>query len=230
MRILIIEDEIDLADTISRSLTKEGFAVDSAYDGTEGYELACIYEYDLLILDINLPGINGLDICQALRKTNPKLLILILSARSEPEDRIIGLNMGADDYLIKPFHFGELLARIQALLRRDLGDRTMILSYKNVKLDPNARTAWLDNKKLILTRKEFAILEYLMRDPGKVISQEELLEHVWNTTVNPFTNVVRVHINSLRKKLGDDPKNPQFITTIIGEGYAIPTEENSRKE
>jgi DNA-binding response OmpR family regulator len=230
MRILIIEDEIDLADTISRSLTKAGFPVDGAYDGAEGYELACIYEYDLLILDINLPGINGLEICQALRKTNSKLLILILSARSEPEDRIIGLNLGADDYLVKPFHFGELLARIQALLRRDLGDRAMILSYKNVKLDPNARTAWLDNRKLILTRKEFAILEYLMRDPGKVISQEELLEHVWNTTVNPFTNVVRVHINSLRKKLGDDPKNPQFITTIIGEGYAIPTEENSQKE
>lgn len=230
MRILIIEDEVDMATAIARGLTKAGFAVDIANDGAEGHQMAWATRYDLLILDLNLPGMDGLEICRDLTKICPELLILILTARSEIDDRIKGLNLGADDYLTKPFHFGELLARVHALLRRDMGARELILEHADVKFDPISRTAWVDNKKLSLTRKELAALEYFLRNPGKVISQEELLEHIWNDSVNPLTNVVRVHINSLRRKLGDDAKNPRHIETVIGQGYRlVPASENEAR-
>jgi len=147
--------------------------------------------------------------------------ILILTARDAPQQRIAGLDAGADDYVVKPFHFGELLARVRALLRRTLPAREPVLTCGELRLDPATVSAWLGNRRLQLTRKEFAILEYFMRHPGRVISQEELLEHVWDANADIFTSVVRVYVNALRKKLGDDPDAPRYIETIPGRGYRL---------
>lgn len=222
MRILIIEDEKTLADTIGKNLQNEGYAVDIFYDGREGYETALITQtYDILILDLTLPNMDGLEICKKLREQFPSLLILILTARINPEEKISGLDIGADDYLTKPFHFGELSARIRALLRRDMQVRTPILSHREIKFDLASRTVWLNNNQLSFTKKEKSILEYLIRHKNEVVSQEELLSHVWNDDANPFTNVVRVHINSLRKKLDTESNSQKYIETIIGEGYKL---------
>jgi DNA-binding response OmpR family regulator len=221
MRILLIEDEDDLAAALRRGLQRQGYAVDSALDGAVGWELLCVHRYDLLILDLNLPGIDGLELCRQARASQPGLLILMLTARACPNDRIIGLDSGADDYLVKPFHFGELAARIRALLRRDLRVRAPLLQCGGLKLDPASRVAWLHNRPLALTHKECALLEYLLRHPGEVISQEVLLEHVWDAHVNPMTNVVRVHITALRRKLGTTPGAPPLIETVIGAGYRL---------
>ncbi|HEY6407391.1 MAG TPA: response regulator transcription factor [Ktedonobacteraceae bacterium] len=223
---MIIEDEPDLAEGLARGLRHHGYAVDIAYDGLEGWELAITNDYDLLILDLNLPEMDGLEVCSRVRANRPALLILMLSARSGPDERVIGLDLGADDYLVKPFHFAELVARIRALLRRDTGDvrvRTPLLQYKDLKLDPIARVGWLGNRRLELTGKEFSILEYLMRHQGEVVSQEALLEHVWDMQANPLTNTVRVHINSLRRKLEDMAETSRFIETCIGHGYRLGT-------
>ena len=219
MRILIIEDEIDLANLLAQGLRREGYAADVASDGNEGYACATINDYDLLILDLNLPGIDGLEICRRLRTSHPRLLILMLTARGRPGDKITGLDLGADDYLVKPFDFGELTARIRALFRRDLQVRSPLLECGDLKLDPASKTVWLGKRRLQLTRKEFGILEYLMRHPGEVISQEELLEHVWDAEADPFTTTVKVHLYSLRQKLGDD--GTRYIQTVIGQGYRI---------
>lgn len=227
MRILIIEDERDLANALARGLRQEGYAVDIATNGMEGLELGEIYEYDLVVLDLNLPKLDGLEVCQRFRSHKPELLILILTARSRLEDRVIGLDQGADDYLVKPFHFEELAARIRALLRRDLRVREPILEVGDLKLDPASRIAWQKKQPLSLTKKEFAILEYLMRHAGEVVSQEELIEHVWNEDVNLFTASVRVHVHSLRRKLGDSPDSPHYIETITGSGYRLIVLEES---
>lgn len=227
MRILIIEDERDLANALARGLRQEGYAVDIATNGMEGLELGEIYEYDLVVLDLNLPKLDGLEVCQRFRSNKPELLILILTARSRLEDRVIGLDQGADDYLVKPFHFEELAARIRALLRRDLRVREPILEVGDLRLDPAHRIAWQKKQPLSLTKKEFAILEYLMRHAGEVVSQEELIEHVWNEDVNLFTASVRVHVHSLRRKLGDNPDSPHYIETITGSGYRLIALEES---
>ena len=227
MRILIIEDERDLANALARGLRQEGYAVDIATNGMEGLELGEIYEYDLVVLDLNLPKLDGLEVCQRFRSNKPELLILILTARSRLEDRVMGLDQGADDYLVKPFHFEELAARIRALLRRDLRVREPILEVGDLRLDPAHRIAWQKKQPLSLTKKEFAILEYLMRHAGEVVSQEELIEHVWNEDVNLFTASVRVHVHSLRRKLGDNPDSPHYIETITGSGYRLIALEES---
>ncbi|HQJ11188.1 MAG TPA: response regulator transcription factor [Anaerolineae bacterium] len=227
MRILIIEDERDLANALARGLRQEGYAVDIATNGMEGLELGEIYEYDLVVLDLNLPKLDGLEVCQRFRSNKPELLILILTARSRLEDRVMGLDQGADDYLVKPFHFEELAARIRALLRRDLRVREPILEVGDLRLDPARRIAWQKKQPLSLTKKEFAILEYLMRHAGEVVSQEELIEHVWNEDVNLFTASVRVHVHSLRRKLGDNPDSPHYIETITGSGYRLIALEES---
>jgi len=180
-----------------------------------------IYDYDLLILDLNLPDVDGLEVCRRLRASRPDLLILMLTARDQLTDKIAGLDLGADDYLTKPFHFEELVARIRALLRRDMRVREPVLHVGNLKLDPASRTAWVGRHPLELTRKEFGILEYLMHHPGEAVSQEELIEHVWGEDVNLFSSSVRVHIYSLRRKLGDDTKYPRYIETVVGEGYRL---------
>ncbi len=219
MRLLIIEDEEDLAHALERGLCQEGYAVDVALGGQAGWELADVNGYDLLLLDLNLPDMDGLEICQRLRKTHPHLLILMLTARDTPRQRIVGLDSGADDYLVKPFHFGELLARVRALLRRDLRGREPILRYQELVLDPSTRAAWNGTQRLALTKKEFGVLEYLLRHATEVVTQEDLLEHVWDLNADPFTTTVRVHITSLRRKLGE--KAGTYITTVVGSGYRL---------
>lgn len=217
MRLLIVEDEEDLANALARGLQQEGYAVDVALDGQYGWELADVNPYDVLLLDLNLPDMDGLEVCQRLRRTHPHLLILILTARGKLQQRIEGLDGGADDYLVKPFHFEELLARIRALLRRDLRGRDPVLRYKDVFLDPSARLAWKGKQPLELTKKELGILEYFLRHPEEVIAQEDLLEHVWDMHADSFTTTVRTHIKSLRRKLGDSAG--MYIETVIGSGY-----------
>ena len=223
MRLLVIEDEPDLAQALAKGLRHQGYAVDVAYDGLTGWELASVNEYDLLILDLNLPEMDGLEVCRRLRISQPELLILVLTARSHAEERVEGLDQGADDYMVKPFYFTELSARIRALLRRDMRVRAHLLQYKDLKLDPKARVAWRGNHRLELTSKEFSVLEYLLRHQGEVVSHEQLLEHVWDMQANPLTNTVRVHMNSLRRKLEDIADTPYYIETIIGQGYRIGT-------
>lgn len=225
MRLLIVEDELDLVQALARGLRQQGYAVDVATDGEQGWELAEVNEYDLLILDLNLPGMDGLEVCRRLRASRPGLLVLMLTARSGLQDRITGLDLGADDYLVKPFHLEELAARVRALLRRDLRVREPLLQAGDLTLDPASRVVWQGKRRLALTRKELAILEYLLRHQGEVVSQEALLEHVWDMNANPFTNTVRVHVNSLRRKLGDDLASPRFIETVPREGYRMKTPE-----
>lgn len=221
MRILIVEDELDLANALARGFRQQGYAVDIAADGERGLYMGQANPYDLVILDINLPKVDGLQVCRGLRASRPDLLIIIVTARRRIEDRVTGLDWGADDYLVKPFHFEELAARIRALLRRDLRVREPILVVSDLELDPASQTAWKRRQRLILTSKEFAILEYLMRRPGEIVSQEEIIEHVWGDEVNLFTNSVRVHIHSLRRKLGDTTDSPRYIDTIVGQGYRM---------
>ena len=221
MRLLIVEDEPDLAHALAKGLRHQGYAVDAALDGVRGWELAETNEYDLAILDLNLPEMDGLEVCRRLRVSRPSLLILMLTARSEPEERVVGLDLGADDYMVKPFHFAELLARIRALLRRDIRVRVPLLQYIDLKLDPVTRVAWQGNRRIELTGKEWGILEYLLRHQGEVVSQEALLEHVWDMQANPLTNTVRVHVNSVRRKLGDMAEMPRYIETVVGQGYRL---------
>ncbi len=221
MRLLVIEDEPDLAHALAKGLRHQGYAVDVALDGVEGWELGETNEYDLVILDLNLPEMDGLEVCRRLRVSRPSLLILMLTARSQPDERVVGLDLGADDYMVKPFHFAELLARVRALLRRDIRVRTPLLQYTDLKLDPVTRVAWQGNQRLELTGKELGILEYLLRHQGEIVSQEALLEHVWDMQANPLTNTVRVHVNSLRRKLGDMAEMPRYIETVVGQGYRI---------
>lgn len=223
MRLLIVEDELDIAHALLRGLQREGYAVDVASDGEQGWQLAGVNEYDLLILDLNLPVLDGLEVCRRLRAERPSLLILMLTARSQPDERVLGLDYGADDYMVKPFHFAELTARVRALLRRDMRMRSPLLQFADLKLDPTARVVWQQNRRLNLTGKEYGILEYLIRHQGEVISQETLLEHVWDMQANPLTNTVRVHINSLRRKLEDTAETPRYIETIINQGYRLGT-------
>lgn len=221
MRILIVEDELDLANALARGLRQQGYAVDIAVNGEEGLQRGEVNEYDLVILDLALPVIDGLEVCRQLRASKPELIILMLTARSRLEDKVAGLDFGADDYMVKPFHFEELTARMRALLRRDLRVREPILHVGDLKLDHTSRTVWQGKQRLELTAKEFAILEYLMRHPGEVISQEELIEHVWGEEVNLFTTSVRVHIHSLRHHLGDNSDFPRYIETVVGHGYRL---------
>jgi DNA-binding response OmpR family regulator len=201
--------------------------VDVADNGENALRALSVNDYDLLLLDLNLPDVDGLKICSMAREKQPSLLILILSARGNKEDIVKGLNSGADDFLVKPFHFNELLARIRALLRRDMRTRDPILKIQDVGLDTVDKVVWQSNQKIHLTKKEFGILEYMMQHPNEVVSQEDILEHVWGSITNPFTNTVRVHIQSLRMKLGDNPESPTYIETVIGLGYRFMSAETS---
>jgi DNA-binding response OmpR family regulator len=218
VRLLIVEDEEDLVHALAQGLRQEGYAIDIAFGGQQGWEMADINDYDLLLLDLNLPDIDGMDICRRIRHTHPQLLIIMLTARDTLRQRIEGLDCGADDYLVKPFHFEELVARIRALLRRDMRGRTPVLRYNDIVLDPSAHLAWKGRQPLDLTKKEFGILEYLLRHPREAVTQEALLEHVWDMHSDPFTTTVRTHMASLRRKLGDAAPS---IETIVGRGYRL---------
>ena len=232
MKLLIVEDEKDVATALSRGLSRNGYSIDIAENGNRTLELLEINEYDLMILDLNLPDIDGLEVCRIARRNKPALLILILTARCKQKDVITGLDKGADDYLIKPFHLQEILARVRALLRRDMRCREPLIKIKDISLDSIEHVVWKANHRIPFTRKEFGVLEYLMRHPGEVISQEELLEHVWDSTANAFSNTVRVHIQSLRGKLEEIIADPVYITTVVGSGYRFikPDEEIGKNE
>jgi DNA-binding response OmpR family regulator len=220
MRILVVEDEKDLADALARGLGRQGYAVDVACDGEEALRVAEINEYDLLVLDLNLPKVDGMEVCRRIRGNGSSTGILILTARTGLGDRVEGLDQGADDYLMKPFHFPELLARVRAILRREGEQRKLILRVGDLVLDPNAHRVSYRDGLVALTAKEFGILEYLMRNAGCVVSQEELLEHVWSEDANLFTQSIKVHMNNLRRKL-DASGGEGLISTIKGKGYMI---------
>jgi DNA-binding response OmpR family regulator len=220
MRILVTEDEKDLADALAKGLERQGYAVDVAYDGEESLRLAEVNDYDLLILDLNLPKVDGMEVCRRLRDSGSSIGILMLTARSGFDSRVDGLDTGADDYLVKPFHFPELLARVRSILRREGEHRKPILRTGDLVLDPNTFRASVKDTQITLTAKEFGILEYLMRNAGRAVSQEELLEHVWSEDANLFTQSIKVHINNLRKKL-HAAGGEGLISTIKGKGYLI---------
>lgn len=219
MRILVIEDEPDLAELVSNSLRNACYAVDLAYDGQVGLFKAIEMDYDLVILDLNLPGKDGLDVCQTIRKEKPDVFILILTARAEIGDIILGLDSGADDYMTKPFQLSELQARVRTLLRRDLRTREPIMQVRDLRLDPAIRKVWLKDREIALAFREYALLRYLMSRPGEVVSQEDIINHVWDEDVDLFTVSVRVHIHNLRKKIVDLEK--PYIETLIGQGYRL---------
>lgn len=220
MRILVTEDEKDMAAALAKGLERQGYAVDLAYDGEEALRLAEVNEYDLLVLDLNLPKIDGIEVCRRLRDSGSSIGVLMLTARAGLDSRVEGLDIGADDYLVKPFHFPELLARVRAILRREGENRKPILRTGDLVLDPNTVRASVRNRQVVLTAKEFGILEYLMRNVGRVVSQEELLEHVWCEDANMFTQSIKVHINNLRKKL-DAAGGVGLISTVKGKGYFV---------
>ncbi len=220
MRVLIVEDEKDLVQAIVKVLSSQGYAADVAYDGEEALVLADVNDYDVMILDLNLPKIDGIEVCRRIRKTSSSIGILMLTARSGIGDRVIGLDIGADDYLVKPFHFSELLARIRAILRRESKPLRTVLKKDDLVLDPNTAQVFFNNSEITLTVKEFAVLEYLMRNSGQFVSQEELLEHVWNEDANLFTQAIKTHIKNIRKKLGK-VGGGQIILTVRGRGYTI---------
>jgi DNA-binding response OmpR family regulator len=220
MRILVVDDEKELADAIARGLNKQGYASDTAYDGEEALYKTELNSYDLIILDIMLPKIDGISICKKLRAAGSPVGILMLTARGEAKDRTNGLETGADDYLVKPFYFPELLARVRSILRRKGGHRDVILRNGDFVIDPNTIKGYNKNRETTFTVKEFAILEYLMQNCGRIVSQEELLEHIWDEESNMFTQAIKVHISNIRKKMeaigaGD------LIKTIKGKGYLI---------
>lgn len=220
MRLLIIEDEKKLCDTIAKSLHASGYETDVCYDGNEALEMVYSEEYDLIVLDLNLPGTDGMEILRQLREHNEETRVLILSARSQIADKVLGLDAGANDYMEKPFHLQELEARIRSLTRRRFIQNDICLECEGVRFDTRERAAYVGGEKITLTRKENGILEYLLLNQGRPVSQEELIEHVWDANVDSLTSSIRVHMSSLRKKLkaalGYDP-----IVNKIGEGYRI---------
>ena len=220
MRLLIVEDEKELCDTIAKSLYDVGYEVDTSYNGSEALEYVLTEEYDLIVLDLNLPGIDGMDILRELRRENEETKVLILSARSHIADKVEGLDAGANDYLAKPFHLAELEARIRSLTLRQFTQQDVLLTCGDLIFDTRSRTASVSDQPMTLTRKETGILEYLMVHQGRPVSQEELMDHVWDNSVDNFSNSIRVHISALRKKLrtilGYDP-----IRNRIGEGYLM---------
>ncbi|GAA0265963.1 response regulator transcription factor [Cryptosporangium japonicum] len=219
MRLLVVEDEEDLAEGLRVGLSRTGYAVDVAVDATEAYDRLTVNEYDLMLLDVNLPDGDGFELCRSVRAGeagNGDLRVLMLTARGGLDDRVRGLDEGADDYLVKPFHLAELQARIRALLRRDTNGTTARLTVGELVLDTAKHTVALRGESLNLTNKEFGVLEYLMTRPGHVVSSEELLEHVWDANADPFTQTVRVTVGTLRRKLGEGS-----IETVVGRGYRL---------
>jgi DNA-binding response OmpR family regulator len=222
MRILVVEDEHRIGTTIKKGLELEKYAVDLAFDGRDGLDLATTEEYDCLILDIMLPGIDGISICKKLRQDSIHTPILILTAKGQTEDKILGLNSGADDYLTKPFSFEELLARVRALIRRPSGSQNPILKVGDLELDTISYLVKRGGRKLSLSGKEYSLLEYLMRHSGKIISKEQIISHVWNYDDDVLPNTVEVYIRKLRQKIETPFKNKKLLlNTVRGFGYKI---------
>lgn len=222
MRILIVEDEEKLASSLKKILESESYAVDTAPDGELGLDMALSEDYDLIILDLGLPKMDGVAVCRELRAEGVDKPVLMLTARDSIKDKTGGLDTGADDYLVKPFVLEELLARIRSLLRRSGGTKEIILKSGSLIVDPVSKSVSRAGKEIRLTAKEFGLLEYLMRRKGQIIGKQQLLEHVWDMNADPFSNVVDVYIGYLRNKIDKEfPKEKPLITTFKGMGYKI---------
>jgi DNA-binding response OmpR family regulator len=217
MRVLVVEDERTLADLIAEGLRRHAMAVDVAYDGAAALERVRVNDYDVLVLDRDLPLVHGDDVCRALAENGSRVRILMLTASGTVDDRVAGLDIGADDYLPKPFEYAELLARVRALGRRSRPSLPPVLRRSGIVVDAPRRQAFRDGRYLPLSRKEYAVLEVLMRAQGSIVSAEDLLERAWDENTDPFTTVVKVTISKLRAKLGDPPA----IVTVPGSGYRL---------
>jgi DNA-binding response OmpR family regulator len=217
VRVLVVEDEQLLADAVATGLRREAMAVDVVYDGAAATERVDLNDYDVVVLDRDLPVVHGDDVCRHIVRLGRATRVLMLTASGDVSDRVEGLEIGADDYLPKPFAFSELVARVRALGRRATAPLPPVLECAGIRLDPNRREVFRDERQVHLAPKEFAVLEVLMRSAGTVVSAEQLLEKAWDENTDPFTNVVRVTVMTLRRKLGDPP----VITTVPGSGYRI---------
>lgn len=220
MRTLLVEDEKKIAEFIRRGLKEEGYAVDVAGDGQEGHFLATTQTYDVIILDWMLPQMDGVTLCRQLRQEKITTPVLMLTAKDTVADRVKGLDAGASDYLVKPFAFEELLARLRALLRRFEGQEQTVLKAADLSMDLVTHTVTRQGRKVELTAKEFALLEYFLRHKGEVVTRTMLSEHVWDMHFDSFTNVIDVYVNYLRKKIGKDPSK-SLIQTVRGRGYIL---------
>jgi heavy metal response regulator len=220
VRLLVVEDEPKVASFIQKGLEEEGYAVDVAADGEEGLALALAGVYDLIILDIRLPKMDGLRVLQLLRQDNLTTPVLLLTVRATIEDKVLGLDAGADDYLTKPFAFQELVARVRALLRRRAEAGPTILQVGDLSLDPARRTVARGGERIDLTPREFTLLDYFMRHPGRVLTRTMIAEHVWDYSFDTSTNVIDVYVNYLRKKI-DAGREPKLLHTVRGVGYVL---------
>jgi DNA-binding response OmpR family regulator len=220
MRVLLVEDDADVARFIRKGLTEQAYAVDHAEDGDRALYLATINPYDAAILDLMIPAPDGMEVCRRLRAAGSTLPILMLTARDSVEDKIAGLDAGADDYLGKPFEFGELLARLRALLRRGGATVSTLIQVGDLAIDTRSHAVTIRGKPLTLTTKEYAILEYMARNAGRIVTREELAEHVWSQEFDPFTNVIEVYINRLRRHI-ERVSDRKLIQTVRGSGYML---------
>jgi two-component system, OmpR family, response regulator len=226
MRVLIVEDEVKMARALRRGLEQEGYAVDTASDGEDGLFQGSENPYDVIVLDVMLPKLDGFEVCRRLREAGRWAPVLMLTARDGVTDRIAGLDVGADDYLVKPFSFGELLARLRALLRRGPVERPPSLAAGDVVLDPATHSVSRAGRRVELSVREFGLLEYLMRRPGQVVSRTDILEHCWDVNYDGFSNVVDVYVGYLRKKL-EQPFGRPLIRTVRGVGYLLDPSDGS---
>src|SRR5581483_5511852 len=226
MRILIVEDDQDLGKFIQKGLREERYAVDLAADGEAGFELAEANPYDLFILDIMLPKMDGLTLSRQLRASGQSSPILLLTARDSVEDKVSGFDAGGDHYLTKPFAFVELLARVRALLRRGSPQQLTRLKVADLELDPASRRVWRGGKEIVLTNKEYGLLEFLLRNKNRVLTRTAIIQHVWDLNYDPMTNIVDAHVRALRAKMDRD-FSPALITTVRGAGYMLAEPESS---
>ena len=223
MRILVVEDETKVASFIQRGLEGEGFTVDLAHDGETGVEMGAAANYDLILMDIMLPKMDGLEAIQALRAKDVAAPVLCLTAKDTVDDIVAGLDSGSDDYLTKPFAFAELLARVRALVRRGTQERGAEITYADLRLDPVAHKVWRSDEEIDLTAKEYALLEFFMRNPETTLTRTMIAEHVWDYTFDSFTNIIDVYVNYLRKKVDRD-YSKKLIHTVRGIGYVLKEE------
>lgn len=224
MQLLIVEDEERIANLLRRGLMEKSFAVDVAMDGAQALKKISCNDYDLIVLDLMIPKVDGLTVCRTIRKTNSNIPILILTAKDGIEDKVKGLDSGADDYMTKPFSFVELLARIRALLRRGKIADPVILQFDDLALDPSSHLVSRGGTKIDLTTREYALLEYFMRHPNRIISKSQILEHVWDYNYDGLSNIVETYIKYVRKKIKVSPSSKEIIHTVRGIGYVMRVE------
>jgi two-component system copper resistance phosphate regulon response regulator CusR len=227
MRLLLVEDDPRIARFVTRGLQEQSYAVDVAANGNDALYQVEINDYDLIILDVMIPGKDGFATCRDIRSLGKRMPILMLTARDAVDDRITGLDSGADDYLTKPFEFGELLARLRALLRRPNELRSPQITVGDLTINTTSQTARRGTRTISLTAKEYALLEFLARNAGRVVGRSEIAEHVWDETFDPFSNLIEVYVNRLRRKIGDDDRKP-LLQTRRGSGYILGPPSESR--